>query len=59
MSDFFNMGGYGAYIWSVMAVALFFMLLEPVMLTMQRRTILQEIKRNKRLEDRRSRDQSK
>jgi len=59
MSDFFNMGGYGAYIWSVMLIALFFMLLEPIMLILQRRTILQEIKRNQRLEERRSRDKSK
>lgn len=56
MNEFFYMGGYGAYIWSVMGVALFFMLLEPVMLIMKRRSILQEIKRNKRLEERRARD---
>lgn len=59
MSEFFQMGGYGAYIWSVMAVALFFMLLEPFMLIFKRRSVLQEIKRNQRLEERRARDKSK
>jgi len=56
MSDFFYMGGYGAYIWSVIGVALFFMLLEPFMLILKRRSILQEIKRNKRLQERRARE---
>jgi len=56
MSEFFYMGGYGAYIWSVIGVALFFMLLEPFMLILQRRSILQEIKRNKRLQQRRARE---
>ncbi len=59
MSEFFHMGGYAAYIWSVMGVALFFMLLEPFLLVLKRRAILQEIKRNKRLEERRARDKSK
>jgi len=56
MSEFFYMGGYGAYIWSVIGVALFFMLLEPFMLILKRRSILQEIKRNKRLQERRARE---
>ena len=56
MSEFFYMGGYGAYIWSVIGVALFFMLLEPFMLILKRRSILQEIKRNKRLQQRRARE---
>jgi len=56
MSDFFYMGGYGAYIWSVIGVALFVMLLEPFMLILKRRSILQEIKRNKRLQERRARE---
>jgi len=56
MSDFFYMGGYGAYIWSVIGVALFVMLLEPFMLILKRRSILQVIKRNKRLQERRARE---
>jgi len=56
MSEFFYMGGYGAYIWSVIGVALFFMLLEPFLLVLKRRSILQEIKRNKRLQKRRARE---
>jgi len=56
MSEFLHMGGYGAFIWSVMGIALFFMLLEPFLLVLKRRSILQEIKRNKRLEERRARE---
>ena len=56
MSEFLHMGGYGAFIWSVMGIALFFMLLEPLLLVLKRRSILQEIKRNKRLEERRARE---
>jgi len=56
MSEFFYMGGFGAYIWSAMAVAAFLMLLEPLLLVMKRRSVLQEIKRAKRLEERRKRD---
>ena len=56
MNKFLHMGGYGAFIWSVMGMALFFMLLEPFLLVLKRRSILQEIKRNKRLEERRTRE---
>ena len=56
MNEFLHMGGYGAFIWSVMGMALFFMLLEPFLLVLKRRSILQEIKRNKRLEERRTRE---
>jgi heme exporter protein D len=55
MSDFFYMGGYGAYIWSAMGAAAFFMLLEPILLMMGRRSVLQEVKRVKRLEERQNR----
>ena len=56
MSEFFHMGGFGAYIWSAMGAAAFLMLLEPILLVMKRRSVLQEIKRSKRLEERRKRD---
>ena len=56
MSEFFHMGGYGAYIWSAMGAAAILMLLEPVLLIFKRRSALQEVKRNKRLEERRARD---
>jgi len=56
MSEFFHMGGFGAYIWSAMATALVLMLLEPMMLVMKRRSVLKEIKRIKRLEERQNRN---
>ncbi len=52
MSEFFSMGGFGAYIWSAMAAAAFFMILEPVQLIMKRKAALKEIKRVVRLEER-------
>ena len=56
MSEFFYMGGYGAYIWSAMGAAAILMLLEPTLLVFKRRSVLNEIKRNKRLDKRRTRD---
>ncbi|MEE9310562.1 MAG: heme exporter protein CcmD [Cocleimonas sp.] len=55
MSEFFYMGGFGAYIWSAMAVALFLMLVEPIMLIIKRGSVLADIKRIKRLEERKNR----
>jgi len=55
MNEFFSMGGFGAYIWSAMGVAAFLMLLEPLLLVLKRRSILQDIKRLKRLEQRQQR----
>lgn len=55
MSEFFHMGGFGVYIWSAMATALVLMLLEPILLVMKRRSVLADIKRIKRLEERKAR----
>lgn len=55
MNEFFYMGGFGVYIWSAMATALVLMLLEPIMLVMKRRSVLADIKRIKRLEERKNR----
>ena len=55
MSEFFYMGGFGAYIWSAMGAAAFFMLLEPVLLILKRRSIIKELKQIQRLEERRAR----
>jgi heme exporter protein CcmD len=55
MSDFFYMGGFGAYIWSAMGAAAFLMLLEPILLVMKRRAIIKDIVKMKRLDERRSR----
>jgi heme exporter protein D len=52
MSEFLHMGGYGVYVWSSMGIILFLMLLEPLLLVMQRKTILNNIRRLKRLEQR-------
>ncbi len=54
MSDFFYMGGFGAYIWSAMGAAAFLMLLEPIQLIMKRRAIIKDIVKMKRLDERRS-----
>jgi len=54
MSEFLHMGGFGAYIWSAMGVAALLMLLEPISLIIKRRSVLSLIRRNKRLEARRS-----
>ncbi|MEE9492603.1 MAG: heme exporter protein CcmD [Gammaproteobacteria bacterium] len=53
MNAFFSMGGFGAYVWSAMAVAAFLMVMEPVMLMIKRRTVLQTIKRARRFAERR------
>ena len=58
MSEFFHMGGFGAYIWSAMAAAAFLMLLEPLLLIIKRRSIIKEIKQMKRLDERLARKNS-
>lgn len=50
MSEFFNMGGYGYHVWGIMLLALVIMLAEPMALKMQRKILLQRIKRNKRIQ---------
>ena len=50
MSEFFNMGGYGYHVWGVILLALGIMLIEPINLKLQRKTLLQRIQRNKRIE---------
>lgn len=55
MNEFLNMGGFGAYIWGAMAVALFFIIAEPLMLVIQRKSILKDIRRANRLEQRQTR----
>lgn len=49
---FLQMGGYGAFVWSAMGIALVLMLLEPILLVMQRKSIIKDIKRTKRMEQR-------
>ena len=56
MSDFFSMGGFGVFIWSAMGIALTLMILEPLSLIIKRRSVLKQIKRNKRLDARQHRD---
>ncbi len=50
MSEFFNMGGYGYHVWGIMLLALGIMLVEPISLKLQRKTLLQRIRRNKRIQ---------
>ena len=56
MTEFFNMGGFGAYIWGAMLAALVLMVLEPLTLIISRRSTIKQIKRLKRLEDRQARE---
>jgi heme exporter protein D len=49
------LGNYASYILGAMGAALFFMLLEPILLTMKRRSVIQDVKRIKRLEERQHR----
>ena len=46
------LGKYASYILAAMGVALLLMLIEPVQLMLKRRSVLQDIKRIKRLEQR-------
>jgi heme exporter protein D len=49
MSEFFNMGGYGYHVWGIMLLALVIMLVEPLGLKLQRKTLLLRVQRNKRI----------
>ena len=48
MSEFFAMGGYGFYVWCSMGMVLFLMLLEPIVLKIQHRSLVNNIQRQKR-----------
>ena len=49
------MGKYAIFILGAMGAALFFMLLEPILLIMKRRSVIQEVRRFKRLGERQRR----
>ena len=49
------MGKYAIFILGAMGAALFFMLLEPILLIMKRQSVIQEVRRFKRLEERQRR----
>ncbi len=51
------LGNYANFILGAMSVALILMLFEPVQLLLKRRSVLQDIKRLKRLEQRRKSEQ--
>ena len=55
MSDFFHMGGFGVYIWSAMGTALILMLIEPLSLVIKRRSVITDIKKLIRLQERKNR----
>ena len=50
------LGNYAPFILGAMGSAVFFMLLEPLLLVIKRRSVLQEVKRVRRLDERRKRD---
>lgn len=54
MSAFFAMGGYGFYVWCSMGMALFLMLLEPIVLKIQHTRLIKNIQRQKRRQAARS-----
>ena len=56
MNEFFNMGGFGGFIWSAMGIALALMIIEPVSLIIKRRAVIKQIKRTIRLDARRNRE---
>ena len=56
MKEFFAMGGYGFYVWASMGFALFLMLLEPIYLRMQHKSIVKNIQRKIRRESTRSKE---
>ena len=56
MKEFFAMGGYGFYVWASMGFALFLMLLEPIYLRIQHKSIVKNIKRQIRRESARSKE---
>lgn len=58
MAEFFHMGGFGAFIWSAMGVALTLMLIEPLSLRLQRKSVLKTIKQKQRFEQKRDRDRT-
>lgn len=56
MKEFFAMGGYGFYVWMSMGFALFLMLLEPIYLRIQYKSIVKNIQRKIRRESARSKE---
>ncbi|MCK5896684.1 MAG: hypothetical protein KAG20_07755 [Cocleimonas sp.] len=53
MNEFFMMGGYGYHVWGIMLLAFVIMIIEPISLKLQRKTLLQRVKRNKRIQQNR------
>ena len=58
MTAFFSMGGFGAYVWSAMGVTALLMVLEPMLLIIKRRAVLQVVKRARRFQKRQRRGHS-
>jgi heme exporter protein D len=49
MAEFFNMGGYGLYVWGSFGMTALMMILEPVLLSRSRRQVLLRVARLKRM----------
>lgn len=45
VAEFFNMGGYALYVWSSFGVTAALMLIEPLLVRGQRRSVLQRVAR--------------
>jgi len=52
VAEFFDMGGYGLYVWGSFGVSALLMVLEPILLRSRRRSALQRISRMIRLNSR-------
>lgn len=51
VGEFFEMGGYGLYVWGSVIVTFGFMLAEQVILALRRRTILDYLGKARRFDD--------
>ena len=49
MAEFFNMGGYGLYVWGSFGMTALMMIAEPILLGRRRRQELQRVARLNRL----------
>jgi heme exporter protein D len=45
VEDFFLMGGYGFYVWSSFGVCALFFILEPLLIKLQHRAIIERLRR--------------
>lgn len=52
LADFLAMGGYGFYVWGSFGLTALIMIVEPIIVTRNRKTTIARLKRQLRAEDR-------